>query len=56
MSETAAATIRSIAMLEKLVAFDTVSRKSNLAFIDFVQGLLKGHGIESRLVYNDERT
>lgn len=56
MSETAAATIRSIAMLEKLVAFDTVSRKSNLAFIAFVQGLLKDHGIESRLVFNDERS
>jgi acetylornithine deacetylase len=56
MSETAAATILSIAMLEKLVAFDTVSRKSNLAFIDFVRDLLKDHGIESRLVYNDDRT
>ena len=56
MNETAAATIRSIAMLEKLVAFDTVSRNSNLAFIDFVRDLLKGHGVESRLVYNDDRT
>ncbi|MGE4062702.1 MAG: acetylornithine deacetylase [Rhodospirillaceae bacterium] len=56
MSETAAATARSIAMLEKLVAFDTVSRKSNLAFIEFVQGLLSERGIESRLVFNDERT
>lgn len=56
MSTTAAATVRSIAMLEKLVAFDTVSRNSNLAFIDFVRSILSGHGIESRLVYNDERT
>lgn len=45
-----------IAMLEKLVAFDTVSRNSNLAFIDFVGGLLKDHGVESRLVYNEDRT
>lgn len=52
----AAATIRSIAMLEKLVAFDTVSRHSNLAFIDFVRSLLKEHGVESRLVYNEDRT
>jgi acetylornithine deacetylase len=51
-----AATARSIAMLEKLVAFDTVSRNSNLAFIGFVQELLKGHGVESRLVYNEEKT
>jgi len=56
MSDTAAATVRTIAMLEKLVAFDTVSRNSNLAFIDFVRDLLGRHGIESRLVYNDERT
>jgi acetylornithine deacetylase len=49
-------TARSIAMLKKLVSFDTVSRNSNLAFIDFVIGLLKQHGIESRLVHNDDRT
>ena len=52
----AAATICTIAMLEKLVAFDTVSRNSNLAFIEFVGGLLKDHGVESRLVYNEDRT
>ena len=50
------ATARSIAMLEKLVSFDTVSRNSNLAFIDFVTGLLKSHGVESRLVHNDDKT
>ncbi|MCC6915380.1 MAG: acetylornithine deacetylase [Rhodospirillaceae bacterium] len=51
-----AATARSIAMLEKLAAFDTVSRNSNLAFIAFVQDLLNAHGVESRLVYNEEKT
>lgn len=56
MSELAAATARSIAMLEKLVAFDTVSRNSNLAFIAFVQELLGERGIESRLVFNEGRT
>ena len=50
------ATARSIAMLEKLVAFDTVSRNSNLAFIDYVRDLLKAAGVESRLVFNEERT
>ena len=53
---TDAATQKSIAMLEKLVAFDTVSRNSNLAFIGFVQELLNAHGIESRLVHNSEQT
>ena len=43
-------------MLKKLVAFDTVSRNSNLAFIDFVRDLLQAHGIESRLVHNGEKT
>ncbi len=50
------AAARSIVMLEKLVAFDTVSRNSNLAFIGFIQELLKAHGVESRLVYNEEKT
>ena len=56
MIANAQATDRSIAMLEKLVSFDTVSRNSNLAFMDYVQGLLRSHGIESRLVHNEERT
>jgi acetylornithine deacetylase len=43
-------------MLEKLVAFDTVSRNSNLAFIDHVRELLTTAGIASKLVYNDEKT
>lgn len=56
MSETTAATARAIAMLDRLVAFDTVSRRSNLAFIDFVRDLLAGQGIESRLVHNEDGT
>ena len=56
MASVSPATAASIAMLEKLVSFDTVSRNSNLAFIDFVMDLLKAHGIESRLVHNNDRT
>ena len=56
MASTDVTTAATIAMLEKLVAFDTVSRNSNLAFIDFVRGLLGAHGIESRLVYNEDRS
>jgi acetylornithine deacetylase len=52
MSDTA----RAIDMLKTLVGFDTVSRKSNLALIEHVRGLLSSHGIESRLVYNESKT
>lgn len=44
------ATAAAIDLLAKLVAFDTTSRNSNLALIDFVAAYLKGHGIDSRLV------
>ncbi|MSO97508.1 MAG: acetylornithine deacetylase [Rhodospirillaceae bacterium] len=49
-------TARAIDMLKTLVGFDTVSRKSNLALIEHVRGLLAAHGIEGRLVYNDSKT
>lgn len=45
----------SIEMIRKLVAFDTTSRDSNLALIDFVRGYLAEHGIESELFHDDER-
>ncbi len=48
--------IRAIDMLKALVAFDTVSRKSNLALIEHVRGVLAAQGIESRLVYNESKT
>lgn len=49
-------TKRAIAMLETLVGYDTVSRKSNLALIEYVRGLLSAQGVESRLVYNESKT
>jgi acetylornithine deacetylase len=42
--------------LEKLIAFPTVSRDSNLALIDFVAHELKALGITSMLVHNEEGT
>ena len=39
-------------MIARLVGFDTVSRHSNMALIDWVRDHLAGHGIESRLVPN----
>ena len=38
------------AILERLVAFDTVSAKPNRALIDWVQGLLAGAGVESVVI------
>src|SRR5215470_15570621 len=36
-------------MLERLVAFDTVSAHSNMALIEYVHAYLAGHGIEGRI-------
>ena len=46
----------SISYLEKLIAFATVSRDSNLELIAYVQQVLSGFGISSTLVPNDEKT
>ncbi|MSP41964.1 MAG: acetylornithine deacetylase [Alphaproteobacteria bacterium] len=43
-------------MLERLVAFDTTSRESNLALIEYVRDYLDGHGVASTLIHNDART
>jgi acetylornithine deacetylase len=56
MPATAADTARAVAMLSKLVGFDTVSRKSNMALIEHVRWLLTSHGVESRLVFNESKT
>jgi acetylornithine deacetylase len=42
-------------MIRRLVSFDTTSRESNLALIDFVRDYLDGWGVASELVYDDER-
>ncbi|HEX4883803.1 MAG TPA: acetylornithine deacetylase [Casimicrobiaceae bacterium] len=42
-------------MIRDLVAFDTTSRDSNLALLDFVRDYLGGHGIDSTYTYDDER-
>jgi acetylornithine deacetylase len=43
-------------MLARLVAFETVSRNSNLALIDYVRDYLGSFGVPSYLVPNDEGT
>jgi len=35
-------------MIERLIAFDTTSAKSNLALIDFAEDYLMGHGVQCR--------
>jgi acetylornithine deacetylase len=42
-------------LIRTLVAFDTTSRESNLALIDWARGYLAGHGIASTLTFDDER-
>jgi acetylornithine deacetylase len=45
---------RAIGILETLVAFDTTSRLSNLALIEWVEAYLAAHGVASRRVPNAE--
>ena len=42
-----------IKMIERLIAFNTVSRDSNLELIEFVEEYLHSHGIASTRVPND---
>ena len=44
-----ASTLDAVGILERLVAFDTVSAKSNLSLIDWVADYLDGYGIASSL-------
>ncbi len=43
-------------MIERLIAFDTVSANSNLALIDFVEDYLAGHGVPARRTANAQGT
>lgn len=45
---------RTLDILDRLVGFDTTSSRSNLELIRYVQHLLSGNGIESRLHWNDD--
>jgi acetylornithine deacetylase len=39
-------------MIQRLIAFDTTSRESNLGLIEWARDWLRGYGIESRLTYD----
>ncbi|MGB8814629.1 MAG: acetylornithine deacetylase [Paracoccaceae bacterium] len=43
-------------ILDRLVAFPTVSRDSNLDLIDWVEAYLASHGVMARRVWNADRT
>src|SRR5689334_19630451 len=47
--------LASLDLIRTLVGFDTTSRDSNLALIDWVRGYLAQHGIESSLTFDDDR-
>jgi len=46
--------VDSVEMLRRLVAFDTTSRNSNLALVEYVRSYLRGHGVDSMLVPNED--
>ena len=45
----------SMALIERLIGFDTTSRESNLGLIEWVRDWLKNLGVESTLVYDAGR-
>jgi len=47
--------LTSVEMIERLIAFDTTSRESNLALIEFVRDYLDGFRIASDLVFGNDR-
>ena len=57
MNQTTTPPVRpeTLAMIERLIGFETTSRGSNLGLIEWTRDYLKGHGIESRLTYDAAR-
>ncbi len=48
--------MKTIEILDRLIAFDTVSHRSNLGLLDYVQDLLEKAGAEVTLIKNDAGT
>ena len=44
-----------LALIRRLVGFNTTSRESNLELIDWVRAYLKQHGVDSRLTFDDSK-
>jgi acetylornithine deacetylase len=49
-------TFNSRALLERLIGFNTVSRDSNLALIEFIRDYLADFGVASELFFNAQKT
>src|SRR5688572_1183069 len=47
------ATLNTVEILQRLVAFPTVSRDSNLPLIEWVRNFLADHGVASQLIHDD---
>ncbi|UTW14310.1 acetylornithine deacetylase [Marinobacterium rhizophilum] len=45
-----------LSILRQLISFDTTSARSNLSLMAWIQDYLSGHGVQSDLIYNDEKT
>jgi acetylornithine deacetylase len=54
--ESEALAVRAVEILARLVAFDTTSRESNLALVDYVEAELAALGVTARRVANAEGT
>ncbi len=50
-----AADLRSIDLIRTLIGFDTTSRDSNLALIDWIRNYLDSFGVASTLTFDDDR-
>lgn len=46
--------MQTLELLDRLIAFPTVSRNSNLELIHFIQAYLEDHGVTSQLIHDDE--
>ncbi len=46
--------MQTLELLDRLIAFPTVSRNSNLELIHFIQEHLDGHGVSSELIHDEE--
>ena len=47
--------LRSLELIRKLVSFNTTSRESNLALIDWIRAYLDQYGIAATLTFDDDR-
>ena len=55
MDMAAAPSAHALETARSLIRFNTVSRESNLALIEFIRAELARHGVASRLTFDDER-